>query len=119
MSTILLVDDDPDSLWSLQLILEGGGHRVILAGDGQSALEKAGRRRRLPDVIVTDWNMPYMDGITLCETLKCYPALAEIPVVMTSGQLPPSGKSSLWNLFLSKPTDFEAVCVTIDSFVAK
>ncbi len=99
MSTILLVDDDVDSLWLLQTILEGRGHHILMAEGGEVALEKAGRY--LPDLIVTDWNMPGVDGIALCERLKWYPALALIPVVMTSGQFPPKEKSTLWNVFLS------------------
>jgi CheY-like chemotaxis protein len=117
MSTILLVDDDVDSLWLLQIILEGRGHHILMAEGGEVALEKAGRY--LPDLIVTDWNMPGVDGIALCERLKWYPALALIPVVMTSGQFPPKEKSTLWNVFLSKPVDPDALASTIDTLLAR
>ena len=117
MSIILIVDDDPDSLWLLQVALEGRGHHVVLAGDGQSALEKA--RHCLPDVIVTDWNMPRMDGDVLCERLKCYPALALIPIVMTSARSPPLDRTGLWNFFLRKPVDIETLAATVDSLVTK
>ncbi|HEY1996434.1 response regulator [Paraburkholderia sp.] len=117
MSTILLVDDELDSLWLFQLALEGRGYHVILAEDGKSALEKASRC--LPDLIVTDWNMPGTDGVELCEHLKFYPALAQIPVVMSSGQTPPQEKSTLWNVFLAKPVQLETLESTIDSLLAK
>jgi CheY-like chemotaxis protein len=91
MSNILIVDDDFDSLWLLQVVLEGHGHRVFLAGDGQQALEMASRY--LPDVIVTDWNMPRMEGDVLCERLKCYPSLALIPVIMASARPPPLNRT--------------------------
>lgn len=117
MATILLVDDDDESLWMLQLVFERSGHHVLLAGSGETALAIAARH--LPDLIITDWNMPGMDGIGLCERLKFYPALAQIPVVMTSGELPPKDKSALWNMFFSKPVDLEALESAADSLLAR
>jgi len=117
MSTILLVDDDVDSLWLLQLALEGHGHHVILAEDGEAALYKASRC--LPDLIVTDWNMPGTDGVELCRLLKFYPALAQIPVVLSSGQTPPAEKSALWSVFLPKPVELNVLESTIDALLAK
>lgn len=117
MSTILLVDDDVHSLSLLQIILVGHGHRVLLAQGGEAALHTAAQR--LPDLIVTDWNMPGMDGIGLCERLKSYPALAQIPVVMTSGRVPPREKSALWDAFLSKPLDLAALEHAVDSLLVK
>lgn len=84
MATILLVDDDDESLWMLQLVFERSGHHVLLAGTGEPALAIAARH--LHDLIITDRNMPGMDGMGLCERLKFYPALAQIPVVMTGEQ---------------------------------
>jgi CheY-like chemotaxis protein len=117
MATILLVDDDDDSRWMLQLVLERSGHHMLLADSGEPALAIAGRH--LPDLIVTDWNMPGMDGMELCKRLKFYPALAQIPVVMTSGELPPEQKSPLWNVFLSKPVDLNTLEIAIDSLLAR
>ncbi|MFM0109178.1 response regulator [Paraburkholderia rhynchosiae] len=117
MATILLVDDDDESLWMLQLIFERSGHHVLLAQSGEPALARAGRH--LPDLIITDRNMPGMDGIGLCERLKFYPTLAQIPVVMTSGELPPADKSTLWNVFFSKPVDLEALESAVDSLLAR
>ena len=115
MSTILLVDDEVDSLWLFKLVLEERGHHVIVAEDGNAALAKASRW--LPDLIVTDWNMPGTDGVELCQRLKCYPALAQIPVVMASGQTPPAQKSTLWNVFISKPVELETLESVIDSLL--
>lgn len=115
MSTILLVDDEADSLWLYKLVLEERGHHVIIAEDGHAALAKASRY--LPDLIVTDWNMPGIDGVELCQRLKCYPALAQIPVVMSSGQTPPADKSALWNVFISKPVGLDTLESVIDSLL--
>lgn len=117
MSTILLVDDDADSLWLLQLVLEGHGHHVILAENGEAALDKASRC--IPDLIITDWNMPGTDGVELCRRLKFYPALAQIPVVMSSGQTPPAEKSALWSVFIPKPVELSTLESTVDTLLAK
>ncbi|MEA3131231.1 MAG: hypothetical protein QOF46_3026 [Paraburkholderia sp.] len=56
MSTVLLVDDDLDNLWALQLASESGGHHVVLAQTGAQALHKI--LHEMPLLIVTDWQMP-------------------------------------------------------------
>ncbi|MGA7782483.1 MAG: response regulator [Paraburkholderia sp.] len=117
MSTILLVDDEVDALWIFQLALESQGYHVILAENGATALDKASRC--LPDLIVTDWNMPGTDGVQLCERLKYYPALAQIPIVMSSGDTPPMEKSALWSVFLPKPVELSALESVIGSLLAK
>jgi CheY-like chemotaxis protein len=117
MSTILLVDDDIDSLWALRLTVEAQGHHVLLAIDGEDALKKASRY--LPEVIVTDWHMSKLDGIGLCERLKLYPTLSGIPVVFTSSELPPGHLSSLWKAFIRKPLDLTALEKCIDALLTR
>ncbi len=68
MSRFLIVDDNPQNLYQLQVLLHGYGHTVAAAVNGQEALEKA--RHDPPDVIITDILMPVMDGFTLCRQLR-------------------------------------------------
>lgn len=117
MSVILLVDDDVDSLWALRLVVEAQGHHVLLALDGEDALNKASRY--LPEVIVTDWHMSRLDGIGLCKRLKLYPALAGIAVVFTSSEVPPANLSTLWKAFIRKPLDLPVVEQCIDALITK
>jgi CheY-like chemotaxis protein len=70
MPTILLVDNEPDIRSTVRMALEWRGCRVLLSGDGRTALEKAGRN--LPDLVVTDCSLPEMDGVELCRHLKSY-----------------------------------------------
>ena len=75
--------------------------RVLTAPDGEAAL--AAVAVESPGLIVTDWMMPHVDGVELCQQLKRDTATADIPVVMLSAALPPHPKEQLWDLLLLKP----------------
>ncbi len=67
---VLLVDDDPALLDALALAFEDAGHVVETAPDGQRALDRARRAGHGLDAIVSDVNMPGLDGFTLCRRLR-------------------------------------------------
>lgn len=82
MSTILLVDDERDMLDLFTEVLEQMNHRVLEARDGREALALA--RQAEPDLVVTDWNMPRMDGLELCHQLHDDERLRDIPIILHS-----------------------------------
>ena len=65
---VLAVDDDPLSLRVLQRLLEGAGHEVHVARNGREALARTLKVR--PQVVVTDWEMPDIDGLEFCRALR-------------------------------------------------
>jgi CheY-like chemotaxis protein len=78
---ILVVEDDPESCEIMGEVLRDAGYSIDLAHDGYEALEMAARRR--PDVVVTDVQMPRLDGLELTHRLHQFdPQLA---VVFTTG----------------------------------
>jgi CheY-like chemotaxis protein/class 3 adenylate cyclase len=79
---VLLADDSPLIHRHTTPILEDDGHDVIAAHDGTSALRLA--RERMPDLIITDVEMPGLDGFQVCKALKDDPATAHIPVLICS-----------------------------------
>jgi CheY-like chemotaxis protein len=101
MSTVLLADDNARDLEALKLVLEHEGYRVMTADNGCGALLAVQRER--PDVVITDWNMPFMDGVELCFQMKRQPALALIPVMLVSASLPPGISAAPWTAFCRKP----------------
>ncbi|HYO51212.1 response regulator [Archangium sp.] len=115
MSTILLVDDEKDLLELYTDVLEIMGYQVVHAHDGLDALEKA--RRQRPDLIVTDWMMPRMDGIELCLRLLRDPALEGIPIILHSSMRAPSIPGVRYVLSKSCPLEEfeEAVAQALDS----
>jgi two-component system, cell cycle response regulator DivK len=82
--TILVIDDDSLVLGTLTELLRAHGHRVLEATKGQDGLELA--RAERPDLILTDYSMPEMDGLAVVGALKSDAATRGIPVVaFTSG----------------------------------
>lgn len=82
MSTILLVDDEHEMLDLFTEVLELMNHRVLGAHDGREALSLA--REAGPDLVVTDWNMPRMNGLELCHALHTDERLRGIPIILHS-----------------------------------
>lgn len=80
MAKILVVDDEPAILTFVCKILEARDHSVLSATDGIAGLEMA--RKELPDVLVLDINLPRMDGLQVCRTLKSADATKHIGIVI-------------------------------------
>ena len=71
---VLVVDDEPDTLELVKLVLESGGFETELAANGLEALDKVGKRR--PDLVLLDVMMPDMDGWDVFRKIKeKYPTL--------------------------------------------
>jgi diguanylate cyclase (GGDEF)-like protein len=81
---VLLVDDDRAVLMILKMLLDNSGHTVAIAENGAEALVKV--QEFQPQVIITDWKMPVMDGITFCRVLRRNPAWRNIYVFMLTMQ---------------------------------
>ena len=79
MKTVLVVDDLQAQLNLISGYLEQEGFKVVTAGDGNEALQKATTQH--PDLVITDLVMPEMSGLEFCRKLKKDPATAAIPVI--------------------------------------
>jgi DNA-binding response OmpR family regulator len=81
---VLIVDDDAELLAILKKYLENHGLEAIAAADGNAAISAAASGK--PDVIITDVEMPRMDGFALVRRLKDNKVLADIPVMIITGK---------------------------------
>lgn len=84
MAEILIADDDPILVEILKFRLEGAGHSVTVASDGEQALEAV--RAAPPALVVLDSMMPIISGPDVLAELKADPALRDIPVVMLTAR---------------------------------
>jgi len=80
---ILIAEDDPSVRMTLEFVLEDEGFDVLMAEDGEAALQAAGER--IPDVILLDQMMPKMDGKQVLSALQQDEATSSIPVLILSG----------------------------------
>lgn len=81
MATILLVDDHDDLRRALRVRLEADDHRVVDAADGAEAIRLWGEHH--PDLIITDFTMPCMDGLEVIKTVAAHQPT--LPIILMSG----------------------------------
>lgn len=81
MKTIMLVDDSATLLLSMTAILEGAGYAVVQARSGAEAIACLEASAR-PDLVVTDLNMPGMDGIAVIKALRKLPRCRFTPILV-------------------------------------
>ncbi len=99
---VLVVDDDASSRRALQLLLEDD---VVVAANGLEGLMAATSRK--PHVVVSDVQMPVMDGPTLLEHLSV--RVPEVPVVLMSADPTKRAQATRAYAFIPKPIDFDAL----------
>ena len=109
-NTIVVVDDEETICETLKDVLEEEGYAVEIAGDGLDALEILRGRTIIPRMIILDLLMPRMDGNAVLTTLKADPALADIPVVISTSD-PSRAPSGV--LIMRKPVDLDMLLDTV------
>jgi PAS domain S-box-containing protein len=116
---VLVCDDDPSLLEVGRVLLSSHGYRVITAGSGTEAVERAAVER--PAVIVLDLLMPTMDGWRTVEALKARPETADIPILVLSVLDPAEGAGldAMVQKWITKPIeDSDALLGAVGQLVA-
>ena len=105
---ILVVDDEPDLVSTIQCRLQWCKCDVITAGNGEEGLAKAAKEK--PDLILLDTNMPVMNGHEMLERLRKHPDLKDIPVIMCTAfcEAQDIATASSYGIsdYVTKPFDF-------------
>ncbi len=84
MTTVLVVDDDPDICGLVEFKLSHVGMNVFGESDGEGGLKAA--EELLPDIVILDWMMPKLTGIEVCQRLRAGARTAGIPVLLLTAK---------------------------------
>ena len=107
MATILIVDDSEIIRFELQQVLEAEGHKVIVGVDGKDGISKAKQHQGKIDLLIADYNMPNMDGLSmLAEINKLPDAKDAVKFMLTSeasSELKKQGKDLGVKVWINKP----------------
>jgi DNA-binding response OmpR family regulator len=82
--SILLADDETHILRAAEIKFKRAGYEVRCASDGQEAWELIVQQQ--PDLLITDYQMPRLDGIKLVERVRATPTLADLPIIMLTAK---------------------------------
>jgi two-component system chemotaxis response regulator CheY len=119
MTKVLVVDDSNSIRDMLSFTLKSAGYETVEAKDGQDGLNKA--KGTTIDLVISDVNMPIMDGITLCQELRKLSSFKYIPILMltteSSGDMKTRGKAAGATGWLVKPFNPEKLLATIKRVV--
>lgn len=116
---VLIVDDEPNIVTALEFLLERRGYEVLVATNGEEALEIAGRCR--PDVMLLDVMMPARSGYEVCQRVRERPDLRHVKVVMLSAKGREAevskGLSLGADLYITKPFSTSELVERIDELL--
>jgi CheY-like chemotaxis protein len=114
---ILLVDDESDLRQAMAWLLEYHGYAVETAANGKEALAKLDQIEP-PCLIILDLMMPEMNGWELRESLLRRPELADVPIVLVSGNMDIEKAARSLNAvdYLTKPVDFSRLFGVIEAY---
>lgn len=116
MAEILIVDDSASMRNMVAATLKSAGHQVADSPDGQAALEKAKSGKF--QAVITDLNMPIMDGITLIKHLRQLPSYKYTPILLltteSAADKKAAGKEAGATGWLVKPFNPEKLLATVD-----
>ena len=111
---ILLVENDPSAAQTLKRILRHAGYHCFVASQAEQGLNFA--RARTPHLIVTDYQMPGMNGVAFLSELRRDPALQHVPAIMVTGNTTPAlalKTRALSVPLLAKPVDRETLLAQV------
>jgi two-component system, cell cycle response regulator DivK len=116
MSTIMVADSDADNLYLLRSLLELKGFHVLLATDGQEAIDTAVRKR--PDLVLIQLKLPVVSGFTVIRRIRRCAALRDVPIIAISFSNATANRNVAMaagcNAHIEDPIEFDVLDELID-----
>ena len=116
---ILYIEDNSDNMTLVKRVLEIEGYEIIPAINGTEGLSKA--YNLLPDLIITDINLPDIDGYEITDTLKRNNKTSHIPIVAMTANVMKKDRESVFQAgcdgYISKPIDIDDLPGQIEDFL--
>jgi two-component system chemotaxis response regulator CheY len=117
-SKILIVEDSTDARDMLALLFDMEGYSVATAEDGREGLRRASAES--PDLIVTDINMPHIDGTEMIRRLRAEPGSSRVPIIVMTAygdDIAERAVRSGADRALTKPVDYDLLLETIKDLI--
>jgi len=122
MAKILVVDDSEIIRVQLKADLEGAGHQVVEAANGIQGLGGLEENKDVK-LVISDVNMPEMDGLTMCEKIHANPDFSQIPIIMlttqSSADMKARGKENGVLAWVTKPYKSKALLAGVEKILSR
>ena len=119
MKTILIVDDEPDVLEVVEMLLISEKYKVLKARNGVEAIEVV--NNNTPDLVILDIMMPEMDGVEVCRRMRNMDNMRDKPIVMFSAKLSAIDKKESFDAgadgFITKPFNARGFIAGIKTYL--
>jgi len=117
---ILVIEDNEQNLYLIRYILEDSGYEVFSAADGQEGIDRAASL--LPDLILLDIQLPFMDGYAVARKLRGNLDLAETPIVAVTSYAMPGDKEKAIEAgcsgYIEKPIDPDTFDKQVEKYLS-
>jgi len=118
--SVLVVDDEPNIVLSLEFLMKNAGHEVRIAKDGAEAI--AAFQDKVPDLVLLDIMVPKLDGYAVCELIRANPDWRHVPIIILTAKgretEKEKGLSAGADDFVTKPFSTRDVVERVEKFLS-
>ena len=117
--SVLIVDDEPNILLSLEFLMKKNGYQVFIGRNGKEALETL--ERESVQLVILDIMMPEVDGLEVCRRIRENPSLKDIKVIFLSAKIKQeeidAGYAAGADLYITKPFSTRKIMVEVKNML--